>query len=190
MRTSPWNVGGKVCLLGDSAHAMVPFFGQGCNCGFEDVVVLVECFENNPSTFSEFEAAFLRYYSMRKENTDAIQDMALANFVEMREHVGNVEFLLHKRIEHKIEEALPLQYRSSYAMTCYGSHGGITYSMAKKCGVVQSLLMKELAEGLTCEDELDMARAQKLISEKLEPVYRELGVDVSTLTNHKQSLVQ
>eukprot|EP00397_Hematodinium_sp_SG-2012_P046735 GEMP01052921.1.p1 GENE.GEMP01052921.1~~GEMP01052921.1.p1 ORF type:complete len:470 (+),score=106.12 GEMP01052921.1:103-1512(+) len=183
VRTDKWYADGKACLIGDAAHAITPFFGQGCNCGFEDVVAMAECLASKPATFPEFEKCFAKYFAMRKENADAIADMALENMVEMREKVAYPEFLLHKKVEHKIEEALPQQFRSRYAMVCYGGHGGITYSMAKKLGEVQWEVIEEVAKGKTDPEEIDMAYAEKMIRDKVLPRQKELGVDLSTLAH-------
>jgi len=95
IKCSPWHVDSRMVLMGDAAHAIVPFFGQGINCGFEDCTVFLELLDRHgadwPRVFAAFEQA-------RKGNTDAIADMAVDNFVEMRDRVADPHFLLRKRL--------------------------------------------------------------------------------------------
>lgn len=104
VRTYPWRVGSRCVLIGDAAHAIVPFYGQGANAGFEDCLEFVECLRRHPG---DLEAAFARYQEARKPNTDAIADLALANFNEMRDHVASPRFLLRKRFEHLLYLLIP-----------------------------------------------------------------------------------
>ena len=90
----PWNVGGKALLLGDSAHAVVPFYGQGMNCAFEDCRVLDTLIEKHGT---DWETIYTEYGSLRKINTDAIADMAEENFYEMRDAVADPVFVQEKR---------------------------------------------------------------------------------------------
>ncbi len=96
VRVWPWTRG-RVALLGDAAHAILPFFGQGMNCAFEDVVELDRCLEE---TDDDWAVAVPRYAERRKPNADAIAELALENFVEMRDKVGSPVFRLRKRVEH------------------------------------------------------------------------------------------
>src|SRR5206468_13107532 len=96
IRCSPWHHRGKVVLLGDACHAVVPFFGQGANAAFEDCVVLDECLARHAP---DFETAFAEYQSLRRENTDALAELSLENFVEMRDKTASPFFLLEKRLE-------------------------------------------------------------------------------------------
>lgn len=180
VRTDKWYVGGKVCLIGDAAHAIVPFFGQGCNCGFEDVVTFVECLSGRPTTSAGFQDVFTKFHSLRKENADAIADMALENFVEMREKVADAKFLLHKQMENKIEQLLPALFRSRYAMVCYGGDGGITYSAAKKLGKVQYDIIQDLINHFSDED-LDLKYVEKLLLDRLVPLQKGLNIDLSLM---------
>ena len=104
MHAAPWHAAGRVGLLGDAAHAIVPFYGQGANCAFEDVVELDRCLDE---TRGNWTAALTLYERRRRENTEAIAAMALDNFVEMRDRVASPMFRLAKRIEHGLERALP-----------------------------------------------------------------------------------
>ncbi|MEX2588856.1 MAG: NAD(P)/FAD-dependent oxidoreductase, partial [Chitinophagales bacterium] len=100
----PWTYGDKYCLLGDAAHAIVPFYGQGMNAGFEDCYLLDEMWENDPEKWPEMINTFGQ---MRKPDGDAIADLALHNFIEMRDLVADEQFLLQKKIEKAIQEKYP-----------------------------------------------------------------------------------
>ena len=104
IKCSPWHVDGKALLLGDAAHAIVPFFGQGMNCAFEDCTYFLELLDRYgsdwPVLFSEFEKA-------RKADTDAIADLAIENFVEMRDRVADPRFLFRKKVELELEKKYP-----------------------------------------------------------------------------------
>jgi kynurenine 3-monooxygenase len=112
----PWVHDGRVALLGDAAHAILPFYGQGANCAFEDCVELDRCLDE---TGDAWPAALELYQRRRKENTDAIAEMALDNFVEMRDKVGSRAFLWRKRFEHALERALPGRYISRYELVSF-----------------------------------------------------------------------
>ncbi|NUR85181.1 MAG: FAD-dependent monooxygenase [Nonomuraea sp.] len=119
VRCSPWSMASErmtVGLVGDAAHAIVPFYGQGANCGFEDCVELDRCLEE---TGDDFAAALTRYEQRRKPNTDTIADLALDNFVEMRDKVGSKLFLAGKKAEHAIERLLPGRYLSRYELVSF-----------------------------------------------------------------------
>lgn len=121
----PW-VAGRVALLGDAAHAIVPFYGQGMNCAFEDVVELDRCLAE---TGDDWDAALPRYAARRKPNADAIAELALANFVEMRDRVGSPVFRTFKRVEHAIERALPDRYSSLYELVSFST---VPYAEARQ----------------------------------------------------------
>jgi len=93
IRCAPWYYRSKVCLLGDAAHAVVPFYGQGMNAAFEDCVVLDECLEKFSN---DRERAFAEYFSRRKENADALADLAIGNFIEMRDKTASKTFRAKK----------------------------------------------------------------------------------------------
>ena len=96
VRCGPWYYKDKVVVLGDAAHAVVPFYGQGMNASFEDVLVLDECMERHKPDWG---AAFKEYFDIRKHDVDTLADMAIANFVEMRDHTGSRKFLRKKKKE-------------------------------------------------------------------------------------------
>lgn len=136
VRCYPWHHENAV-LLGDAAHAVVPFFGQGMNCGFEDVRIfdeLMNHYEDNEKIFSE-------YSKLRKENGDAIAQMALDNFIEMRDKVGIAEFREMKHIEHEIMENPIYNYTSMYQ---YVSFSNEPYSYAYQLGKKQYAMLEAM----------------------------------------------
>jgi len=116
VRCSPWYYRDKVCLLGDAAHAVVPFYGQGMNAAFEDCVVLDECLEKFSN---DRERAFAEYFSRRKENADALADLAIGNFIEMRDKTASKTFRAKKKLDHVLEAALPGIYLPLYTMVTF-----------------------------------------------------------------------
>ncbi|MGH7178261.1 MAG: FAD-dependent oxidoreductase [Tepidisphaeraceae bacterium] len=133
IRCWPWQYQEKVVLLGDAAHAIVPFYGQGMNAAFEDCVVLGEMLRKSPS------AALDEYARARKPNTDAIADMALHNFVEMRDHVASPVFLMKKKLEHGLHRLLPHTFVPLYDMISFST---IPYAAARRRAGHQSRLLK------------------------------------------------
>ncbi|MEZ4457260.1 MAG: FAD-dependent monooxygenase [Gemmatimonadales bacterium] len=116
VRTWPWQVGGRALLIGDAAHAIVPFYGQGANAGFEDCLELVAQLKRHPEDLT---AAFEAYQAARKPNTDAIADLALANFVEMRDRVASPVFRARKRFERILQAVFPGLFVPLYTMISF-----------------------------------------------------------------------
>jgi kynurenine 3-monooxygenase len=116
IRCAPWFYRDKVCLVGDAAHAVVPFYGQGMNAAFEDCVVLDECL----AEFGEDrQRAFAEYFRRRKANADALADLALENFIEMRDKTASRTFRAKKKLDHFLEAALPGFYLPLYTMVTF-----------------------------------------------------------------------
>ncbi len=164
IKCSPWHVEAKALLLGDAVHAIVPFFGQGLNCGFEDCTSLVELLDRHgadwPRVFSEFE-------NERKVNTDAIADMAIENFTEMRDRVADSRFLFRKKVELALEAKYPRVFVPKYAMVTFHR---IPYSVALARGAVQDRMLGELCELIDRVEDLDWGRADQLIRRDLSPL--------------------
>ncbi|MEY2579006.1 MAG: kynurenine 3-monooxygenase [Verrucomicrobiota bacterium] len=116
IRCAPWFYKDKVALVGDAAHAVVPFYGQGMNAAFEDCVVLDECLAAFPDNR---ERAFTEYFRRRKENADALADLAVANFIEMRDKTASKTFRAKKKLDHFLEAALPGIYLPLYTMVTF-----------------------------------------------------------------------
>lgn len=116
IRCAPWQVGGRVLLLGDAAHAIVPFYGQGANAAFEDVLVLDECMKNHRGDLSR---TFARFEQLRRNNTDVLADLAIYNFIEMRDHTGSRKFRNKKKAEKWLQKLLPHWYVPLYTMVSF-----------------------------------------------------------------------
>jgi kynurenine 3-monooxygenase len=116
IRCAPWFYKDKVALVGDAAHAVVPFYGQGMNAAFEDCVVLDECLAAFPENR---ENAFAEYFQRRKENADALANLAVANFIEMRDKTASKTFRAKKKLDHWLEAALPGIYLPLYTMVTF-----------------------------------------------------------------------
>jgi kynurenine 3-monooxygenase len=116
IRCAPWSYKDKVALVGDAAHAVVPFYGQGMNAAFEDCVVLDECLAEFPDNR---ERAFAEYFSRRKENADALADLAIDNFIEMRDKTASRAFRAKKKLDHLLEGLLPGVYLPLYTMVTF-----------------------------------------------------------------------
>lgn len=147
VRCYPW-VKGKAALIGDAAHAVVPFYGQGMNCAFEDVVELDECLEKH---HGNWDLAMQDYQQIRKPNADAIADLALQNFVEMRDKVGDEAFLHYKKVEHDLCELYPEMFRSQYELVSFTLE---PYQFAKEQGARNTSLVNDLID-LNLEDKIN-----------------------------------
>jgi kynurenine 3-monooxygenase len=164
IRCSPWHVDGKALLLGDAAHAIVPFFGQGMNCAFEDCTCFLELLDRHgpqwQNLFREFERA-------RKLDTDSIADLALENFVEMRDRVADPAFLFRKKVELALEARYPRLFVPKYAMVTFHR---VPYSVARSRGQIQDRVLAELCDSLNRIEDLDWKRAEVLIRRDLTPL--------------------
>lgn len=116
IRCRPWHYRDKVVLLGDACHAVVPFYGQGANAAFEDCLVLSECLA---AYAPDREQAFARYQALRKRNTDALADLSVANFVEMRDHTASRTFLITRRLEKDLHRLFPTHFIPLYTMVTF-----------------------------------------------------------------------
>ena len=146
----PWNVGGKALLLGDSAHAMVPFYGQGMNCAFEDCRVLDSIIEEHGTNW---EKVFEEYTIQRKPNADAICDLAEENFYEMRDAVADPVFQKKRELETRLEQTFP-DYFSKYSMVTFRED--LPYRVAKEKGNAQDELLMEICAKVENVSEIDL----------------------------------
>ena len=135
IRCAPWFYKDKLALVGDAAHAVVPFYGQGMNAAFEDCVVLDECLAAFPNNR---ESAFAEYFQRRKENADALADLAVANFIEMRDKTASKTFRAKKQLDHWLEAALPGIYLPLYTMVTFTR---MPYSEAARRARVQDAIV-------------------------------------------------
>jgi kynurenine 3-monooxygenase len=156
---------GQAVLIGDAAHAIVPFFGQGMNAGFEDCTVLMEVLDREAG----WARAFAELSDSRRPDADAIADLAVENFVEMRDKVSDPEFVLWKEVEAELSRRFPGEYLSRYQLVTFTR---IPYRIAKQAGVIQSALLRELTQPARTAHDVDYSRAHSLIRARLLPVLK------------------
>ena len=164
IKCSPWHVHDRALLLGDAAHAIVPFFGQGINCGFEDCTVLLDLLDRCDA---DWKRVFREFEKSRKANTDAIADLAVENFVEMRDRVADPRFLFRKKVELALEARYPQLFVPKYAMVTFHR---IPYATALKRGRVQDQMLTELCDGVERMEDLDWNKADRLLHNALTPL--------------------
>jgi kynurenine 3-monooxygenase len=158
-----WHVDGRALLIGDAAHAIVPFHGQGMNCGFEDAVELAQLMSGSDDVGAVFE----EFQRRRKPNADAIAAMALENYVEMRDSVADAHFLLMRALERTLAARHPGWFVPRYWMVTFSR---LPYSIAFERGEIQSGILRELTAGTHDLSQIDLARADQLIAERLPPL--------------------
>jgi len=164
VKCSPWHVEGRTLLLGDAAHAIVPFFGQGINCGFEDCSSLLELLDHGGADWSR---VFADFETARRINTDAIADMAVDNFVEMRDRVADPRFLFRKKVELALETKYPGRFVPKYSMVTFHR---IPYAVALRRGQIQDRMLTELCAGIDKIEDLDWNKAATMIRTELAPM--------------------
>lgn len=156
----PWTMG-KTTLLGDSCHAIVPFFGQGMNAAFEDCTSLNEYIGRY---YPDWDKIFDEYQKERKINTDAIADLAQENFIEMRDLVADKKFMLEKEIEAELARRYREVFIPKYSMVTFHR---FPYSVALERGKKQAMILNKLSEGKNSIDEIDWHYADQLLNENL-----------------------
>jgi len=159
----PWNAGGKALLLGDAAHALVPFYGQGMNCAFEDVRVLDGLIEKHGT---DWQTVYEEFGAVRKVNTDAIADMAEENFYEMRDSTADPVFIRKRELETKLEQTYP-DYFSKYSMVTFRED--LPYSAASTDGTAQDRLLMKLCEGVENVNDIVLDEVIKLVRQTQKP---------------------
>ncbi len=158
----PWTFDDKIALIGDAAHAIVPFYGQGMNCGFEDCVILNELVEKHKDNWPQI---LQEYQQLRKPDADAIADLAIANFVEMRDKTADPMFLLQKKIEARFSQKYPDKWIPLYSMVTYSPH--IRYSTALKEGAKQQAIMDKVMARPDIEKKWDSEEVEQEILKQL-----------------------
>ena len=160
VRCYPWTVG-KVALMGDAAHATVPFYGQGMNAGFEDCSIMWELMEKHGQ---DWKTIFSEYQISRKPNGDAVQDLSIHNYHVMRDFVGDPTFLLQKKIEAKFSENHPNKWMPLYSQVSFSN---IPYSEALEVGKRQDAIMKEVMTAPNINDIWDSQEIEDAILKAL-----------------------
>ena len=166
VRCNHWHDGGNVLLIGDAAHAVVPFHGQGMNLAFEDCVVLDRVIDESGTDWA---TVFEVFESEQIDNANAIADMALENYIEMRDTVREPNFLLRKELGFALEQRLPERFIPRYSMIMF--HDEIPYAVAQQRGLVQQRLLEELTEGVEDIDQIDIDAAVALAASRLAPLH-------------------
>ncbi|MDP9065708.1 MAG: FAD-dependent monooxygenase [Pseudomonadota bacterium] len=161
VHATPWHAGNRAALIGDAAHAIVPFHGQGMNCCFEDCLEFDACLARGRS----WPAAFEDFFRARKPNTDAIAEMALENYLEMRARVASPIFQLQQSLALELERRHPERFVPRYSMVTF--HHEIPYATALARGAVQSRLLEELTVGAHTLGDVDFDRAAREIDRRL-----------------------
>ena len=158
-----WHLDGRAVLIGDAAHAMVPFHGQGMNCAFEDCVALAEHLDANAALGD----AFAAFEAQRKPDAEAIQQMALENYIEMRDKVDDSAFLLQRQLELALQERHPGRFVPHYAMVSFMR---IPYSLALQRSDIQRDILVKATNGLASLDDVDWEAADAAVLAKLQPL--------------------
>jgi kynurenine 3-monooxygenase len=156
-----WHTDGRALLLGDAAHAIVPFHGQGMNCAFEDCLVLDGCLG---SAGGDWQAVFAEFERVRRPNAEAIAAMALENYVEMRDAVRDPRFQLQKRLGFLLEERNPGMFVPRYSMVMFHH---LPYAEARSRGAIQQRILDALTVDVKDLDEVDLARADAMVRGEL-----------------------
>lgn len=171
VKGGPWYVEDKVLLLGDAAHALVPFFAQGMNSAFEDCTVLTECLDRCQDRWDEAIPAF---FAARKANTDAIADMAMQNYREIQDFIADDRFRLRKQIEHELMQRFPEIYTSMHVLVMFTR---VPYAFAKSCGALQGTLLDAICEGVVTMDQVHWPAVEPLLARYADDV-RRLGISL------------
>lgn len=161
LRCWPWAFEDQALVLGDAAHAIVPFHGQGMNCGFEDCQVLIRLLDEFKD---DWPTVIPMFCQSRKPNADAIADLALKNYEVMRDQVRDSKFHLRQEIEFELERRWPRRYIPKYAMVMFHH---VPYAQALERGAIQEQLMNDLMHSATSIDDIDFIRADQWIAENL-----------------------
>ena len=170
IKCSPWSYQDKTLLIGDSSHAIVPFYGQGMNASFEDVFVLDEILNKD---LGDWKSIFKAYQKARKHDTDAIADLAIDNFHEMKDHVANPLFKEKRIIEMNLEKTFPSQYSSKYSLVTFNEHIG--YNEAMKKGRAQDKALLNMIADDEVHTHLEMTK------EELEVVLKKVIIETNAI---------
>ncbi|GAB5400632.1 MAG: NAD(P)/FAD-dependent oxidoreductase [Aureisphaera sp.] len=165
IKCSPWNSYGKTLLLGDAAHAIVPFYGQGMNASFEDVIVFDEAVDRHEGNWL---AVFQAYEKARKKDTDAIADLAVDNFHEMKEHTASALFQEKRKLEVAFENEFPNEYNSKYSLVTFNEN--ITYHEAMTRGRAQDKAILNLLDDGKLPDHLSLKEKLELVQKETQDI--------------------
>jgi len=165
LRCPRWHRGDSALLIGDAAHAIVPFHGQGMNCAFEDCVALLDLIEQARQTsLIDWATVFRDFESVRRPNAHAIAEMALENYIEMRDAVADPGYQLRRQLELELAQRMPGHFIPRYTMVMFTT---IPYATARERGAVQRALLEELTAGRHSLGDIDLDDAQRLAAERI-----------------------
>jgi len=167
IKCSPWNSYGKTLLLGDAAHAIVPFYGQGMNASFEDVVIFDEILEQHNDE-ADWKTIFQEYEKARKKDTDAIASLAVDNFHEMKEHTASALFQQKRKLETAFEAEFPQEYYSKYSLVTFNET--ISYEEAMKKGRAQDKAILNLFDDGKLSEEMSLREKLKLVKKETKAI--------------------
>ncbi len=166
VRCKHWHEGGNLLLIGDAAHAVVPFHGQGMNLAFEDCVILDQVLDNPDA---DWETVFRVFETEQLANANAIADMALENYIEMRDTVRDPKYRLRRELSFELERRMPKRFIPRYSMIMF--HDEIPYSVAQERGLAQHNLLVGLTENVDSIDEIDIDEAVRFVASRLPPIH-------------------
>ncbi len=176
VRLNKWIYENSIALMGDASHAIVPFFGQGMNSGFEDCTTMLQLLQKSKGNWDK---TLSDYDETQRPNAKAIADMALENFVEMRDSVADPRFQFRKKIEAILEKNFPHLYRSRYGMITYTL---IPYRVAQVAGIKQNQLLDLLSKNITQPDQLDLNETEKILKSDFYPWLNQQGYTTDRYT--------
>jgi kynurenine 3-monooxygenase len=164
VRCERWSVEDRLLLIGDAAHAITPFHGQGMNCAFEDCRELVQML----GEADDWATSFRNFEQARRPQTDAIADMAIENYLEMRDTVRDPKFHLQKALSLELERRFPGRFVPRYSMVMF--HDEIPYGLALERGRIQNKILAQLTRNANSIAVIDFEAAARLIEERLPPI--------------------
>jgi len=159
-----WHIGGRALLIGDAAHAIVPFHGQGMNCGFEDAVELADLLAAGSDDMAQ---AFAEFERRRRPNAEAIAAMALENYVEMRDSVADPAFLLRRELGRMLAERHPDRFVPRYSMVTFTR---MPYAQTFARDAAQDRLLRDLTQHAQRIGDVDLAAADAKVRTQLTPI--------------------
>ncbi|RMA57799.1 FAD-dependent oxidoreductase [Ulvibacter antarcticus] len=177
IKCSPWNCYGKSLIMGDAAHAIVPFYGQGMNASFEDVVVfdeILESFEGKENGSTNWNTVFSEYEKNRLKDTNAIADLAVDNFHEMKEHTASELFQKKRKLEMSFEAEFPMDYYSKYSLVTFNEK--ITYEEALKRGRAQDKAILNLIDDGKLTEEMSLEEKLAIVKKETKDVLHDDAV--------------
>jgi kynurenine 3-monooxygenase len=167
VRCYPWHVEDRVALMGDAAHAVVPFHGQGMNCAFEDAACFADCVAEAGDD-PDWCEVMANYTGRRKRNADSIADMAIENYTEMRDSVREPGYLLKTQLAFELERRHPDRFVPRYSMVMF--RDDISYAQAQSRGAIQNKILDTLTAGKTRTEDCDLTHADEIITQRLQPL--------------------